>query len=65
MSSMETARAQRMAELTPLFLRSGLGAVFLSFGIWKAMSPVDWILFVPAGWLRLSRVSRLSTLWAP
>ena len=31
-------------------MRVGLGAVFLTFGLWKISSPVDWIIFTP-GWL--------------
>ena len=37
------------AKTAHAILRIGLGAVFLIFGTWKIVTPVDWILFLPDG----------------
>lgn len=45
---MRNAASDRLGDQwATIALRVGLGSVFVVFGLWKAMNPVDWILFLP------------------
>lgn len=39
--------SERSSAMIVVALRLGLATVFLVFGVWKAFTPVDWVIFMP------------------
>lgn len=42
-----TVPSDKSTATVVIALRLGLATVFLVFGIWKALAPVDWVIFMP------------------